>query len=124
MSGCKKCGMCCRAIVLPFTRDELEHRVQEGITGDPVFILVNWEEISQIEAYQVNGHLTHWGELRGSSFWRCKLLIGNRCSIHKESPRVCKAYPWYDNAPHYDALYSPRCGFQSDVKALFKEARS
>jgi Fe-S-cluster containining protein len=120
---CKRCGMCCRAIVLGATRIQLE--AWRGHNPDAAFVLKNWQEISRIEAYQINSHLTHWGPLYRSSFWRCKLLKDNKCTIHDKSPEVCQGFPWYGKALAdlpWDPLYSPRCGFQVDQRnaALIK----
>ena len=141
LSGsCHMCGMCCRAIVLSFSHDELKERpsVQDYLAGkvtrtdlwndDPIFCYLNWKPISRDEAMEINPHLLNWEKLRledeketGKSapmnFYTCTKFDSetNRCTVHNERPRVCSAYPWYRGIDLNEMFYSLDCGYKIDI---------
>jgi hypothetical protein len=121
------CGMCCKAIVLSQSPEVLEQMADDkNLLSDASFIHANWESITQTEALVINPYLQHWIKHGNDEkyFYRCKLLIDNKCSIHgtEQKPHVCTGYPFYNRIPEKDYLfYTKDCGYQPDLEKLFQE---
>ena len=120
MGKCRQCGACCRAIAMLYSKKDIQNNWSNVIGGSKAFVLENWKRISKEQSVKNNPHLAslmkeyQWGNQK--TYWyTCKLLQGNRCSIHKERPPICKGYPWYDNEPdRKEFLYGENCGYQVD----------
>lgn len=138
LSGsCNQCGMCCKAIVLPISYDELKERdaVKYYINGarqediennDVLFVWLNWKPLTKEEAFGVNPYLkkidnnaddprdVEWHP----SFWTCTKHdpITNKCTVHDNQPDVCSKFPWYGREVHSrDIFYTAECGYKIDV---------
>ena len=74
---CKKCGKCCKDIMLPFY----------FVSGD----VKRWVELHDIEAITIKG--ISYIKIKN----RCSKLKDVMCSIHKDRPDVCKDYKCIDN---------------------------
>jgi len=98
---------------------------EKDTSSDPLFVYLNWEQITTEEAIAINPYLATWFEAykeRATSsehlhFFRClQLTADNKCSIHKDRPNVCINFPWYGRTPDDNMLfYSKDCGYIVDV---------
>lgn len=139
--SCHMCGMCCKAIVLPVSYDELKERssVQDYINGskcegiennDVLFVWLNWKPISKEEAFKINPHLRLWEErfierncLEKLNFWTCTKHdpVTNKCTVHEHRPKVCSDFPWYGRSVvTTEPFYSPECGYKVDIDQELK----
>ncbi len=112
--SCKKCGMCCRAIVCNHSLAMLEARDDDK---DKQFVLDNWVLISREEALSRNPELKD--VVAGDHFYECKLLDTktNLCTQYASRPWACEGFPWYiDTKPNPKALYWSKCGYLEDCK--------
>lgn len=75
---CKQCGNCCKGIRLNFE--------PEGILKEL------FEEITEAEAFKIHPIFKVFTEAN-AKYYNCKMLIDNKCSIHKNKPQICKDYP-------------------------------
>lgn len=117
---CKMCGMCCRAIFLGQNMDEMK-KWAEHDNADAKFVIENWTPISKEQAFEINPYLETWNEesKEKGSFYTCKLCADGKCLIHNQNkPRVCAAFPWYNERPREMSLYSPDCGYIDDMSQI------
>lgn len=120
------CGMCCRAIRLQISPDELKRRVckdeylrtisDSAKLWDSEFVYLFWEPITLEEALNINPHLKTWKEYDEAYYYTCTKFDSktNKCSIHEKRPDVCSRYPWYDQQPFKEYnwyFYSDKCGY-------------
>lgn len=132
---CSMCGMCCKAIRLPASMEQIINyrETQRYINGelskeeserlatesDIIFVYLNWEQITEEEAFIINQHLETWPTRDEAFYYRCKQFDSqlNRCKTQDKKARVCSAYPWYDRPPvasfHF---YSLNCGYKVDIE--------
>lgn len=128
---CKKCGMCCRAIRINKSWDEIiameaepiPEELGKSITkyNDAGFIRTFWNPITLEEALEINPHLATWPRYKENFYYRCTKFDAktNECTINNLKPHVCKEFPWYDSAPKEDEnswhFYSENCGYIEDI---------
>jgi Fe-S-cluster containining protein len=119
MGVCNRCGMCCRAIALLFSKKDIKERWLKD-SGNREFVLKHWKRISKEQAVKNNPNVASIQKeyVRGNqkTYWyECKLLSGNDCSIHEDRPAICEGYPWYGTGPkRKEFLYGANCGFKLD----------
>ncbi len=115
---CKMCGKCCRAIITPYSYEELVELANEGQNEAKVFIEVFKKYDSIDDAKKaVPDHVQNvLNELKKDpnfdeskvSFYYCPHLNENNlCSIHDTRPDCCRRAPrngW--------SLFPPDCGFK------------
>jgi Fe-S-cluster containining protein len=111
---CKMCGMCCKAISIRFTIEELKRYSDASAK----FIVENWTPISKEQALKINPYLQKWLDKSPNRFfYTCNKLVDNKCSIHDENkPFICSGYPFY-NRPKLDSgslFYVEECGFNKE----------
>ncbi|MHB1418704.1 MAG: YkgJ family cysteine cluster protein [Bacillota bacterium] len=124
MGQCKKCGLCCKAIAISSgqSEEELINSIISSASleagGDAVFIIENWEQITQAEALEINPNLKQRIDWCKSDnivevYFKCHRLDPktNLCIVHDKRPQVCSGYPWYGRMPHKMYFYSPNCGY-------------
>lgn len=121
---CNQCGICCKAIPMkesPYMFEIISKDPTSYGYADATFIVNNWEEISQEEAYEINPYLVRGKRFHngyGYHFYRCKSLIGNKCSIQDCKPRLCERFPYNDNEDdtvNPGVLFTSDCGYRPDV---------
>jgi Fe-S-cluster containining protein len=145
MGSCHMCGMCCEAIHIQQSPEEVanlaEPQIARGVTdmdSDPVFVHLNWVPITREEAHKINPFLAvnertvrdTWSGEGATSyeklhFYTCKHhdKVTRKCTIHEIRPRVCSEYPWYGRNPEPSHLfYSEDCGYREDL--LPKDGRA
>jgi Fe-S-cluster containining protein len=113
--------MCCRAIVLKFSKKDIRKRWTTD-SGNKAFILANWYRISQKQAVENNPNVQSIidefkeGEVKGYYWYSCKQLSKEgTCKVHESRPPICRGYPWYYGDPDpSDFLYGANCGFKID----------
>lgn len=117
MRKCNKCGMCCKAICLPISSFDVMKEVNP--LGDWLFIKENFYMITKEEALNINPFLKHWLKKRDRwrYFFKCKQfdVKKNKCLIHKNKPRICKDYPFYDGDKrkfNKYTFYTENCGYR------------
>ena len=130
--SCKMCGLCCKAICLSIDKEYIINRAQRFKNysgGDISFAYRNFIQISKAEALRINPYLQKWiDEIRGDGertnyyFYHCRKIDEktNLCTEHNTRPKTCSRFPWYDRQPG-GLLYSPECGYQTDIDNLQKE---
>ena len=115
---CNMCGMCCKAIVIRFSPEEILARVKEGIDDDFLFADKYWRSISKEEALVINPHIEKLDSSGPNHFYVCTLYIdGVGCSVHNGDgsvvkPKVCTSYPNGNNLDPRFWFYSETCGYK------------
>jgi len=108
------CGKCCEAIGLRYSPEDLR---KYKTNRDAIWILKNWNQITQEDALKINPHLNKWVEKINTKlfFYNCINYDKEKriCKIHKNKPNICADYPFYGRGKiAYDELfYSPSCGY-------------
>ena len=93
MSKCKKCGMCCRIIVMPLNMK----------TDKDAF------ELLTMKANYVK-HVTHAGKIWVVMSSRCIHMTGlGQCKKYDDRPNVCKEWP-KKNLKLWKKI-NPECGY-------------
>jgi Fe-S-cluster containining protein len=122
----KKCTKCCEVLHIHDSEFNKARKAWKGITGDPKWILDNLLPLKKRVAKKRNPHMFKTLP-RGSgvSFWKCKNLSKDGCSIYDERPTMCSGYPWYGSEP-LDVLknpstYSPNCTvyYEIPIKVVY-----
>lgn len=104
----QRCTACCRAISLANSRRALAANAhRDKPAGDMSFILANWKPISRRRAKKKNPYMVLDPRHAGRSFWHCRRVTDEGCSVHATRPRVCRDYPLYDNHPNTLAVQRP-----------------
>lgn len=136
---CNMCGMCCRAIVLNMTYQEIENYYKDyrdqnkefsdeeiekwAFEQDAAFVHLFWKHITKEEAFKINPHLKLWfggkinQDINKSSFWTCTKFDSktNKCTVQDKKPSVCSEYPYYGRAiSKNEPFYSLNCGYKAD----------
>ena len=75
---CKQCGKCCKGIRLNFEPDSELSQI--------------FEEILEVEAFKLHPVLMIFSDKK-YKYYNCKMLVDNKCSIHKNKPDICRTYP-------------------------------
>lgn len=141
---CEGCGMCCRAIFLPVTHEELvrdstsmrnpytklpEYTGDHANDSDPAFVLANFYPLNREEVLRRNPHIQTWrssieeagedfDQILEKNFYGCVNLDEEtgRCKIHDNLPHVCSGYPWYEREPsEYHLFYAEDCYYKRDL---------
>lgn len=119
--SCNKCGKCCQAIVLTFTKKEVKSK--RG--PDVAFILKNWKRISKEKAIEINPYLKNWLNIkckfgRSMYFYKCLKYDpkSKLCLVHDKRPNVCSGYPIYKRGTvsEKETFYTEKCGFNIKTK--------
>jgi Fe-S-cluster containining protein len=119
MGKCIRCGMCCRAICLKYSKKEMK---RADYSEERAFILKNWKSISRKKALEINPYLGSLIEeyIKGKVklYWyTCKFLKDdNTCSDYENRLPICRGYPWYGLDPKgQEFLYGEHCGYKVDL---------
>ena len=121
MTSCSKCGDCCRAIALKYSK--LELREGEQAIDGASFVLEHWHRISRKEAVK---RLANVDTLNNRYYYECDQFDSehNLCMTHDKRPSVCRDFPWYDHRPLDIGLKSAvkmanvfrRCSYLEDLR--------
>ncbi len=120
MGKCNKCGLCCKAIVIDSSMEQIKQSVNNQRKGnsDAHFIFRNWTSISEQAAFTINPNLTYWSsDYDGYRYYyRCRMYCDatNLCKIHEIRPYICSEFPWYGQVKKVP-LYSLSCGYRADM---------
>lgn len=111
---CRMCGQCCRSINIDA---QVCWDIKNGKESpDYDFVRKNWEYLGSSK--DVGGFVGK--EYDGQPFYygvyRCNLISDdNKCTIHKDKPRVCSGYPWYDDESGSSFPWPyVGCGYEKD----------
>ena len=117
---CKRCGNCCRAIPIDFTKKELPDDASRD------FVRRHWKGISRKRAFEV---ISSFSGLSSKSLWfrinndnrkkrwyACDCLDEktNLCGCYENRPPVCRGFPFYGvhgNTNVNSGLVWEGCGF-------------
>lgn len=131
-NDCNKCGRCCEAIRLSYTKEQLIEKFGIG-HSDTKFVIENWNEITREEARQINPwFFEQYKELEkreDSVYYTCSKFNKETrlCGAYKDRPYVCEGYPFYEKSPHNKiingelkliptySLYSVDCAFHKTL---------
>lgn len=119
--------------MLPKTKKELKN----NNTKDAIFVKKYFRRISKKKAIEINPYLKEWFKVKNNRNTKAYVCTKYNpktklCTIHGNSPDICKGYPLY---PHikYDVLkyglgydykfYSDKCGFHLWHEELIKKWR-
>jgi Fe-S-cluster containining protein len=121
---CKKCGMCCKAICVAYSRNNLKISAKNG-SESAMFMIKHWHRITRSEALVINPKLKTWRVSKRQYFYSCECFNYKEsiCNVHGCSPHVCSAYPFYDmkKLPSTYVFYTDDCGFNlPELKELRK----
>lgn len=123
---CNQCGMCCRAIPLQKSMNEVKEIAEKQRNHiDAHFVLENWEEITFEEARAINKDIgRNIPEIiaekveRFENYYRCKAYVNGKCTKYEERPPVCKKYPYnghieslQEDFSIYSLINATTCGF-------------
>jgi len=116
---CKMCGKCCKAIITPYTHDELVELANQGQEEAKVFVEIFKRYDCVDDARKtVPDHVENvlnqfkknnldFDESMVSFYYCPHLTDNNMCSIHSTRPDCCRRAPrngW--------SLFPPGCGFK------------
>ena len=107
MNGhCNQCGMCCKALWLAYTPEELKH----NNSPDAKFALEHFHRISKLVARLINPDLFISNQ---GCYYSCDLVMDNKCSLYEGRPYTCSGYPLYTDSyiSPYERFYAKTCGF-------------
>ena len=118
MSSCRRCGACCRAIALPYTKAQLRRQLAGGALDaddrlSALFIVQHWRRLSRVAVQATPPGLQ---PDPGYRYYACDCLAGSLCADHVSRPPICRGFPYY-SAPEGtnvdDLLISADCGYYS-----------
>jgi len=113
---CNKCGKCCEAIPIRYSKKDLRDALREGTQIQSArFILANWIRISKKEAKRINPNLKGYTMIW---FYRCTQYDteNHRCKVYRDRPNVCKKFPKYSKFDPAVLSYVPECGFHKELQ--------
>lgn len=131
---CRRCGGCCRAVLLSFSPQQLQDsyrawRKWRNKKTESIIILA--------DIFLVYPMLTYLGEFVTEGYTRyvyeCKHLSHEvvrgkkvaKCSLGDDRPNLCKSYPYYNHSQAIEMGLKPEnanpgyikgCGYNSDPK--------
>lgn len=120
---CNRCGICCKAIPLRFTKADIKANPLYKTDLDMQFVVDYWQRISKAKAYAINPHLKTVENLGYDKYYTCRLLKDATCLINYDKPNICKNYPFYNHEPSTDLFISPDCGYSVEVEEYLKEKK-
>lgn len=132
-SPCLRCGRCCEALSLDFSKRALRElaarearrlRREPGhrhaadmrrLIADVAFVQAHFHRIARERAAAINPTFTS-AEFDGRYFYTCDALGPDGCcQLHAGRPYLCEGYPWYREPPRPDALVVYPCGYERDL---------
>jgi Fe-S-cluster containining protein len=128
---CNRCGKCCEAISFAYSLEEMKEYADNG-NKDAVFIIENWVEISEEEAFKINPFLQlqikrfrekGLHKFINGKFYKCNQYNNHSklCLAHDNKPKVCSDYPFYNRTklPKGYLMYDENCGY--NIPELFED---
>lgn len=105
MKKCNVCGLCCKAIVYPKAKIDLDDN-----EPSERFVKIYWKRLSKTDALRINPRLKMINYK--VYFYRCRKFdrYTNLCRIHDQRPDICRNYPTYMKLSR-QMSYSENCGY-------------
>ena len=127
--SCNKCGMCCRAIQVMWTKKRIRELKPVGWE----FVVKHWHRIPEELAMQVAPWLVPNSPIDTGNFGRlyfyvCDQFDGHRCLANGRKPPVCADFPFYDgnlksNHRGGNATIPPECGYEPEKRRRLRNQR-